>query len=177
MTTAKANAMNYPTGNGRNHQDHLTRDPKICGGDPICKGMCIMLRTVLVSLAEGSAEEILADSPSLKAKDVRAAIAFAAASAEGDLPVFGSPHIGRRSSWTRILRFGFRLSSKNSATTLILCMTSNESATRTARFGSGSENVAISDTQDLDFPSRAASNWVPIVASCFFEFTPLAAET
>ena len=154
--------MNYPTGNGRNYQDHLTRDPKICGGDPICKGMCIMLRTVLLSLAEGSAEEILADSPSLKAKDVRAAIAFAAASAEGDLPVFGSPHIRRRSSSTRIFLFGFRLSAKSSATTLILCMTSNESATLS--------------TQDLDFPSRAASNWVPIMPSCLFEFTPLAAE-
>lgn len=93
MTTAKANAMNYPSGNGRNYQDHLTRDSKICGGDPIYKGTCIMLRTVLLSLAGGSAEEILADFPSLKAKDVQAAIAFAAASAEEDLPVLGSPPI------------------------------------------------------------------------------------
>lgn len=52
-----------------------------------------MLRTVLLSLAGGSAEEILADFPSLKAKDVQAAIAFAAASAEEDLPVLGSPPI------------------------------------------------------------------------------------
>jgi uncharacterized protein (DUF433 family) len=49
---------------------------------------------VLASLAAGdSAEEILADFPSLKAEDVQAAIAFAAASAEEDLPVPAVPRI------------------------------------------------------------------------------------
>jgi uncharacterized protein (DUF433 family) len=49
---------------------------------------------VLASLADGdSIEEILADFPSLKAEDVRAAISFAAASAEEDLPVPASPEI------------------------------------------------------------------------------------
>ncbi len=52
------------------------------------------LRTVLASLADGaSAEEILADFPSIKADDVQAAIAFAAASAEEDLPVPVVPQI------------------------------------------------------------------------------------
>jgi len=51
-------------------------------------------RQKLASLADGdSAEEILADSPALKAEDIRAAIAFAAASAEEDLPVPEVPHI------------------------------------------------------------------------------------
>jgi uncharacterized protein (DUF433 family) len=49
---------------------------------------------VLASLADGdSIEEILADFPSLKAKDVRATISFAAASAEEDLSVPASPEI------------------------------------------------------------------------------------
>lgn len=45
-------------------------------------------RTVLASLAEGATiEQILGDFPTLTADDVRAAIAFAAASAQEDLPV------------------------------------------------------------------------------------------
>jgi len=49
---------------------------------------------VVAILAAGdSAVEILADFPSLKAEDVQAAIAFAAASAEEDLPVPAVPHI------------------------------------------------------------------------------------
>jgi uncharacterized protein (DUF433 family) len=49
---------------------------------------------VLASLAAGeAAEDILADFPSLKADDVKAAIAFAAASAEEDLPVSAVPNI------------------------------------------------------------------------------------
>jgi uncharacterized protein (DUF433 family) len=49
---------------------------------------------VLASLAAGdSIEEILADFPALKTEDVQAAIAFAAASAEEDLPVPATPQI------------------------------------------------------------------------------------
>ena len=49
---------------------------------------------MLASLAAGdSAEEILADFPSLKIEDVQSAIAFAAASAEEDLPVPEVPHL------------------------------------------------------------------------------------
>ena len=62
--------------------------------EPAHKDMRVTLRTVLASLAAGdSAEEILADFPSLKPEDVQAAIAFAAASAEEDLPVPEIPHI------------------------------------------------------------------------------------
>lgn len=50
------------------------------------------LRTVLASLAEGaSVEEIVSDFPTLKAADVRAVIAYAAASVEEDLPVSANP--------------------------------------------------------------------------------------
>jgi uncharacterized protein (DUF433 family) len=54
----------------------------------------VTLRTVLASLAGGdSSDEILADFPSLTADDINSAIAFAAASAEEDLPVPAVPHI------------------------------------------------------------------------------------
>ena len=69
-------------------EERIIRDPQVCGGEPVFKGTRVTLRTVLASLAEGdSAEAILADFPALKPEDVQAAIAFAAASAEEDLPV------------------------------------------------------------------------------------------
>jgi uncharacterized protein (DUF433 family) len=74
------------------HEDRVVRDPQICGGEAVFRGTRVTLRTVLASLAAGdSIEEILADFPALKTEDVRAAIAFAAASAEEDLPVRVAP--------------------------------------------------------------------------------------
>jgi uncharacterized protein (DUF433 family) len=74
--------------------DRIIRDRQICGGEPVFKGTRVLLRTVLASLAAGDAsEDILADFPSLKPEDLRAAIAFAAASAEEDLPVPAAPDI------------------------------------------------------------------------------------
>ncbi len=67
---------------------------KICGGQPVFKGTRVTLRTVLASLAEGDTPEtILAAFPTLSPEDVRAAIAFAAASAEEDLPVPAAPRL------------------------------------------------------------------------------------
>lgn len=77
-----------------NLDDRIVRDPQVCGGEPVFKGTRVTLRTVLASLAAGdSVDEILADFPALKAADIRAAIAFAAASAEEDLPVPAVPTI------------------------------------------------------------------------------------
>jgi uncharacterized protein (DUF433 family) len=77
-----------------NYERYIVRDPKICGGEPVIKGTRVTVRTILASLAEGaSVEEILADFPTLKERDVRAVIAFAAASAEEDLPVPSAPEI------------------------------------------------------------------------------------
>ncbi len=74
------------------YQDRIVRDPRICGGDPVIKGTRVPLRTILASLAEGdTADEILQDFPTLTEDDMRAAIAFAAASAEEDLPVMMIP--------------------------------------------------------------------------------------
>lgn len=86
--------MGGASSNLKNHAERIVRDKRICGGEPVFKGTRVTLRTVLASLADGdSAEEILADFPALKAEDIQAAIAFAAASAEEDLPVPEVPHI------------------------------------------------------------------------------------
>lgn len=74
---------------------HLIRDPGICGGETVIRGTRITVRTVLASLAEGAtAEEIIADFPSLSPESVRAVIAFAASSAGDDLPLPAAPAVG-----------------------------------------------------------------------------------
>jgi uncharacterized protein (DUF433 family) len=76
------------------YQNRITRDRGICGGEPVLRGTRVTLRTVLASLAEGATpEEILADYPSLSMDDIRAAIAFAAASAAEDLPTPEVPRL------------------------------------------------------------------------------------
>ena len=76
------------------HRDRIIRDPAVCGGEPVFVGTRVPLRTVLSSLAQGdTAQQILADFPSLKEEDIQAAIAFAAASAEEDLPTPETPRI------------------------------------------------------------------------------------
>lgn len=76
------------------HTDLVDRDPDICGGTPVIRGTRIPLRTVLASLAEGATiEEILEDFPALTEEHVRRVIAFAAASAEEDLPLKPLPDL------------------------------------------------------------------------------------
>jgi uncharacterized protein (DUF433 family) len=75
-----------------NYQERIVRDPQIVGGEPVLKGTRVTLKTVLASLAEGATTaEILADFPTLAEEDVRAVIAFAAASAQEDLPLVETP--------------------------------------------------------------------------------------
>ncbi len=63
-----------------------------CGGEWIVKGTRVTVRAVLASLAEGaSITEILSDFPTLSEPAIRAVIAFAAASAEEDLPIPAIP--------------------------------------------------------------------------------------
>lgn len=77
-----------------NYEQYIVRDPKICGGEPVIKGTRVTVRTILASLAEGaSIDEILTDFPTLTERDVRAVIAFAAVSAEEDLPLSSVPNI------------------------------------------------------------------------------------
>jgi uncharacterized protein (DUF433 family) len=71
---------------------YIQRDPAICGGEPVIAGTRITVRTVLASLGEGmSTEELLADFPTLTREAIRGVIAFAACSAEEDLPVPATP--------------------------------------------------------------------------------------
>ena len=75
-------------------EKHIDRNPKVCGGEPVVKGTRVTLRTILASLAEGAKiDEIVADFPTLTEEDVRAIIAFAASSAEEDLPLVATPDV------------------------------------------------------------------------------------
>ncbi len=77
-----------------NYQPYIVRDPSICGGEAVVKGTRVTVRTVLASLAEGmTVAEILSDFPALNEDAVRAIIAFAAISAEEDLPVPAIPNV------------------------------------------------------------------------------------
>ena len=72
----------------------ILRNPKACGGEPVIKGTRVTVRTILASLAEGARiEQILEDFPTLTEEDVRAVIAFAAASAEEDMPLPAAPSL------------------------------------------------------------------------------------
>ena len=74
--------------------DFIVRDPAICGGEPVFRGTRVTLRTVLASLADGdSVEQLLKSFPTVSAAQVNAAIAFAAASAQEDLPLPEVPAI------------------------------------------------------------------------------------
>jgi len=73
----------------------IVRDPQICGGEPVVRGTRVPVRTILASLAEGAwVEEILADFPTLQPEHIRAIVAFAAASAEEDMPMAPVPAVG-----------------------------------------------------------------------------------
>jgi uncharacterized protein (DUF433 family) len=90
VTIAMNNARKVRT----KYNDRIVRDRQICGGQPVFKGTRVTLRTVLASLADGDpAEVILSDFPTLKPEDICAAIAFAAASAEEDIPVPAIPDV------------------------------------------------------------------------------------
>lgn len=70
------------------YRKHISREPRICGGQPVVTGTRVTLRTLLSTLADGTPEsEILALFPSITSEDLRAVIAFAAASAVEDIPI------------------------------------------------------------------------------------------
>ncbi len=74
------------------YQERIIRDPKICGGQPVVVGTRVTVKTILASLAEGALiGEILADFPTLTESDIWSVVAFAAASAADDLPLFEVP--------------------------------------------------------------------------------------
>lgn len=69
------------------YSERIVRDPAICAGQPVIRGTRVLVRVVLGYLAHGeTVEHIVAEFPSLTEEDVRAVVAFAAASAAEDLP-------------------------------------------------------------------------------------------
>ena len=81
------------------YQKYIIRDKNICGGELIIRGTRVTVRTILASLAEGAQiADILADFPTITDEDIRAIIAFAAASTEEDLPLPAPPAIAWKSS-------------------------------------------------------------------------------
>lgn len=69
------------------YRDRFSKDPSICNGETVIKGTRVPVRVILSHLAgEDSIEEILTNYPSISADDVKAVIAFAAASAAEDEP-------------------------------------------------------------------------------------------
>ena len=76
----------------KSYLERITRNPKICGGQPVIRGTRVPVKTVLASLAEGSTiGEILASFPTVTEADIWAVVAFAAASAVDDLPLLEVP--------------------------------------------------------------------------------------
>jgi uncharacterized protein (DUF433 family) len=70
------------------YNQYFERRLELCGRELVLKGTRVTVRTLLASLAEEStAEEIRADFPAVTAEALRAVVAFAAASAEEDMPV------------------------------------------------------------------------------------------
>ena len=59
--------------------ERVSVDPDVCHGKACIRGTRIMVSVVLANLADGmSAEEILAEYPSLTQDDIHAALAYAA---------------------------------------------------------------------------------------------------
>ena len=74
------------------YHSFILRDPAICGGEPVVKGTRVTIRTILASLAEGATvDEIIADFPTLTEPAVWAVVAFAATSAQEDMPLPAIP--------------------------------------------------------------------------------------
>lgn len=74
------------------YEDIIVRDAKVCGGAPIIKGTRVRVKVIVDNLLEGhTPEEIVQSYPTLTIEDVRAVIAFAAASIVDD-NVFPVPH-------------------------------------------------------------------------------------
>jgi uncharacterized protein (DUF433 family) len=62
-------------------KDRIEVNPKILGGKPVVRGTRISVELLLRKLAEGATEQLLIEAyPNLKPEDIKAALAYAAAS-------------------------------------------------------------------------------------------------
>ena len=63
------------------YKDRIEMNPKILGGKPVIRGTRISVELLLRKLAEGATEQLLIEAyPNLKPEDIKAALAYAAAS-------------------------------------------------------------------------------------------------
>ncbi len=73
-------------GKARELLERISFDPKVCHGKAHVKGTRVMVSTILDNLAEGSSvADILENYPSLKEKDIKAAIAYASVLSKEEL--------------------------------------------------------------------------------------------
>src|SRR5947207_15645326 len=71
-----------------NFREHFERNPNVCAGQTVFRGTRVILRTILARIADRDTDEkILRNFPAWTPEDLRAAMAFAAASAVGDMPL------------------------------------------------------------------------------------------
>ena len=60
-------------------REHISVDPNVCHGKACVKGTRVLVSAILDNLAVGlTPEQIVAEYPSLRVEDIRAALSFAA---------------------------------------------------------------------------------------------------
>ena len=64
--------------------NHIVIDPKILAGKPVIKGSRVSVAVIVGGLADGASVQELCRSYEIQERDVRAALAFAAESVEGE---------------------------------------------------------------------------------------------
>ncbi len=63
------------------YKDRIEINPKVLAGKPVIRGTRISVELLLRKLAEGATEQLLIEAyPNLKPQDIKAALAYAAAS-------------------------------------------------------------------------------------------------
>ena len=66
-------------------KDRVVCDPKVRHGEPTIRGTRIAVSTIVASLADFTAQELLVQYPQLSAEDIKAALHFAAAASHSTL--------------------------------------------------------------------------------------------
>jgi len=75
-------------------QNYVVRDPKVMCGKPVIKGTRITVELIVEMLSLGSTEQdILSSYPHLNVEQIRAALAYAAASLSTDDIIFLDEHV------------------------------------------------------------------------------------
>ncbi|MFN4032182.1 MAG: DUF433 domain-containing protein [Fimbriimonadales bacterium] len=68
-----------PTAAGSNRLSRITREPNVCHGKPVIRGLRYPVQTILELLASGmTPEQILNDYPDLEYEDILACLDYAA---------------------------------------------------------------------------------------------------